>query len=86
MSNRYSVPVNRAHREVTLKAYPFFVEIWDGTQLLAQHPRCYEREQDIFNPLHYLPLLEQRPGAFIFSRVATISLPTNPFVFCHEWV
>jgi hypothetical protein len=23
-----------------------------------------ERKQDILNPLHYLPLLEQRPGAF----------------------
>lgn len=67
-TNRYSVPVNRARREVTLKAYPFTVEIWDGMQLLARHPRCYEREQDIFDPLHYLPLLEQRPGAFDYAK------------------
>jgi transposase len=67
-TNRYSVPVKRARREVTLKAYPFTVEIWDGMELLASHPRCYERYQDILDPLHYLPLLEQRPGAFDFTK------------------
>jgi hypothetical protein len=32
--------------------------------IIASHSRCFEREQDIFDPLHYLSLLEQRPGAF----------------------
>ena len=67
-TNRYSVPVKRVRREVTLKAYPFTVEIWDGIELLASHPRCYGRYQDILDPLHYLPLLEQRPGAFDFTK------------------
>jgi len=67
-TNRYSVPVNRARREVTLKAYPFQIEIWNGIELLARHPRCYGREQDIFDPLHYLFLLEQRPGAFEYAK------------------
>ena len=66
-TNRYSVPVSRARREVTLKAYPFRVDMYDRAELIASHPRCYEREQDIFNPLHYLPLLEQRPGAFEYA-------------------
>lgn len=57
-TNRYGVPVARTRREVTVKAYPFHVEIFDRDQLLASHPRCYEREQDIFDPLHYLPLLK----------------------------
>jgi transposase len=67
-TNRYSVPANRACREVTLKAYPFQVEIWDRTELLASHARCYGREQDIFDPQHYLPLLESRPGAFDYAK------------------
>ena len=85
-TNRYSVPVERARREVIVKAYPFHVDIFDpnpnpnGDQphnqpglpglpgLLARHPRCYEREQDIFEPLHYLPLLAQRPGAFDYAK------------------
>lgn len=66
-TNRYSVPVAHARREVTVKAYPFHVDISDREQLLASHPRCYEREQDIFDPLHYLPLLKMRPGAFDFA-------------------
>src|SRR5712692_1698324 len=67
-TNRYSVPVSRARREVTLKAYPFHVDIYDKAELIASHLRCYEREQDIFDPLHYLPLLEQRPGAFEYAK------------------
>jgi transposase len=67
-TNRYSVPVNRARREVTVKAYPFHVDLLDGTTLLARHARCYSREQDIFDPLHYLPLVEQRPGAFDYAK------------------
>jgi len=67
-TNRYSAPVNRARREVIVKAYPFHIDILDGTTLLARHPRSYGREQDLFEPLHYLPLLEQRPGAFDYAR------------------
>jgi transposase len=41
----------------------------DGSgKILASHPRCYGSEQDIFDPLHYLGLLEQRPGAFEYAR------------------
>ncbi len=67
-TNRYSVPTNRARRSVTVKAYPFQLEVWDGIEMLTSHPRCYEREQDIFDPLHYLSLLEQRPGAFDYAK------------------
>ncbi len=67
-TNRYSVPVSRARRTVTLKAYPFHIEIWNETELLARHPRCYGREQDVFDPLHYLPLLERSPGALDFAK------------------
>ncbi len=68
-TNRYSVPVVKAHREVTVKAYPFSVDISDEKgNLLAHHPRSYGKEQDIFDPLHYLSLLEQRPGAFAYAK------------------
>jgi hypothetical protein len=63
-TNRYSVPAQLATKQLTLRAYPFKVEIWDGATLLATHARSYEREADILNPLHYLSLLAQRPGAF----------------------
>ena len=67
-TNRYSVPTQQARQHVTLKAYPFEVHVlFEGT-LLARHVRSYEREQDVFDPLHYLWLLEQRPGAFEYAR------------------
>ncbi len=67
-TNRYSVPANAARREVLLKAYPFPIEIFDRGTLLAHHVRCYQRDQDVFDPFHYLPLLEQRPGAFDYAK------------------
>jgi len=67
-TNRYSVPVDQARRNLLIKAYPFRVDILHLDRVLASHPRCYGREQDIFDPLHYLPLLEQRPGAFVHAK------------------
>ena len=63
-TNRYSVPVDQAARQLTLRAYPFRIEVLHQERVIAAHPRCYRREQDLFDPLHYLPLLEQRPAAF----------------------
>ncbi len=62
--NRYSVPSDMAYPNLVLKAYPFVVEIQHDREVIARHPRCYGRKQDLLDPLHYLPLLEQRPGAF----------------------
>ena len=67
-TNRYSVPADRAYRNLVLKAYPFRVDILYLDKVIASHPRCHGREQDIFDPLHYLPLLEQRPGAFEHAK------------------
>jgi hypothetical protein len=44
------------------------VEIVSLDRVLASPPRGYGREQEIFDPLHDLPLLEQRPGAFEYAK------------------
>lgn len=75
-TNRYSVPVEKARANLVIRAYSFRVDIFtqpDTTGLttatkLASHPRCYGKEQDVFDPLHYLHLLEQRPGAFEYAK------------------
>jgi len=67
-TNRYSVPTDQAFPHLTLRAYPFEVEILYQGQALARHPRRYERNQDVLDPLHYLPLLRQRPGAFEYAQ------------------
>lgn len=69
-TNRYSVPTDRAAATLRVKLYPFEVRIYrpDEAQALAVHPRCYGHKQDIFEPLHYLPLLVQRPGALNYAK------------------
>ena len=32
--------------------------------IVATHPRSFDRQQDVIEPLHYVALLVQRPGAF----------------------
>lgn len=66
-TNRYSVPTTYAGRSLVLRAFPFRVEVLYLDQVIAAHPRCFGREQDIFDPLHYLDLLEQRPAAFDYA-------------------
>jgi transposase len=69
-TNRYSVPTDRATAHLRVKLYPFEVKIYrpDEPQVVAVHPRCYGQYQDILEPLHYLPLLAQRPGALHHAK------------------
>lgn len=67
-TNRYSVPCESCRSELVLKAYPFHVEIHSNQGLIARHPRCFGHKQDVFDPLHYLFLLEQRPYAFDYAK------------------
>lgn len=63
-TNRYSVPADKARKHLTLRAYPFTIELLADNQVIATHKRCYGHQQDILDPLHYLALVAQRPGAF----------------------
>jgi transposase len=67
-SNRYSVPTDQNYRNLVLRAYPFRIDIAHMDDVIASHPRCYGQKQDVLDPLHYLPLLEQRPGAFEHAK------------------
>jgi len=59
----YSVPVAFAHREIMIKGYVGRVEIAWGKEIIARHRRSYTNGDVIYDPLHYLPLLEKKPGA-----------------------
>jgi transposase len=61
--NDYSVPTAYGHREVLVRGYVHEVVIACAADEIARHPRSYEREDFVFNPLHYLALLEQKIGA-----------------------
>ena len=62
-TNDYSVPVAYGHREVLVRGYVDWVVISCGADVIARHRRSYEREDFVFDPIHYLPLLERKTGA-----------------------
>ncbi len=62
-TNDYSVPVEWGHREVLVKGFVHEVVICAAGEVIARHRRSYEREDMVFDPLHYLVLLEQKPNA-----------------------
>jgi transposase len=62
-SNDYSVPTEYGHRQVWVKGYVHEVVIACGSEVIARHQRSYEREAVVFDPLHYLALLEQKTRA-----------------------
>jgi transposase len=62
-SNDYSVPTAYGHRDVLLRGYVHEVVICAGSEVIARHARSYQREDMVFDPLHYLALLEQKPNA-----------------------
>ena len=67
-TNDYSVPVSWAHHQVTIKASFRFIEIYRLDKIIAVHRRCWDRECQIFDPMHYLELLERKPGALDHAR------------------
>ena len=62
-SNDYSVPTAYGHREVLVRGYVHEVVIACGAEIIARHRRSWEKEDFIFDPLHYLALIEQKTNA-----------------------
>jgi len=67
-TNDYSVPVRWAHHPVVAKGDWQEVRLYAQGQEVAQHGRIWEKEQVRFEPLHYLALLERKPGALDHAR------------------
>ena len=61
--NDYSVPTSYGYCDVLVRGYVHEVVISCGAEMIARHPRSYEREDFVFEPLHYLELIEQKINA-----------------------
>ena len=57
------MPVRFGHQEVWIRGYVGEVVIGCRGEVIARHPRSYSREDVIFDPVHYLPLIEQKINA-----------------------
>jgi transposase len=61
--NHYSVDCRYAYHPVSLRAYATRVEVVVKGKVIAQHMRQFGRGKTIYNPWHYIPLLDRKPGA-----------------------
>jgi transposase len=81
-ANRYTVPTKYSGKRLTLKAYPDRLCIYDQDQLIARHPRSYDRRQDIRDDDHEKVLLEQRKSAReqrLLSQFLALSKQSGPY-------
>jgi hypothetical protein len=54
------------------------VRLLVGERLVARHERCWKKAQVCFDPVHYLALLDRKPGALDFARpLADWELPPS---------
>jgi len=61
--NRYSVDARAAGRMVLVRSHAERVVVLLGEDVVADHPRCFRRDQIVYDPWHYLPVLMKKPGA-----------------------
>jgi hypothetical protein len=79
--NDYSVPTTYGFRDVVVKGFVHEVVILCGGAEIARHPRCYGEGAFVADPLHYLALIETKPGAL--DQAAALQGWELPEVFQH---
>ena len=71
-TNDYSAPVAYGHRDVLARGNANEVVISCGAEIIARHPRSYEQDDFVFDPIHYLPLPEQKTAGLDQFRGDTL--------------
>lgn len=66
--NDYPVPVRWAHHPAVVHGFCQRVVIYSQGEAIAPHGRLWSKEDVCFEPLHYLALLEKKPGALDHAR------------------
>jgi transposase len=62
-NNRYSVAAHAVGRPVEIRAYADRIELRQDGRLVGEHRRSFGRDQTVFDPWHYVPVLARKPGA-----------------------
>jgi transposase len=62
-TNDYSVPTAYGFQDVIVKGFVDRVVILCRGEAIARHERCYGQGVFVFDPLHYLALIETKPNA-----------------------
>jgi hypothetical protein len=62
-NNRYSVAARAIGRPVEIRAYADRIELRQEGRLVGEHRRSFGRDQTVYDPWHYVPVLARKPGA-----------------------
>ena len=62
-NNKYSVAASAVGRPVEVRAYADRIELRQDGRLVGEHRRSFGRDQTVFDPWHYVPVLARKPGA-----------------------
>ena len=62
-NNRYSVAAGAVGRPVEVRAYAGRIELRQDGRVVGEHRRSFGRDQTVFDPWHYVPVLARKPGA-----------------------
>lgn len=74
--NDYSAPVAYAHHDILAKGYIDRVVLCHKAMIVAEHRRSWGKQGVFYNYVHYLPLLERKPGSLDHARpMADLNLP-----------
>ena len=62
-NNKYSVAARAVGRPVEIQGYAERIVIRQDGAIVGEHVRCFGRNQTIYDPWHYVPVLARKPGA-----------------------
>ena len=62
-NNKCSVAASAVGRAVEVRAYADRIKLWQDGRMVGKHRRCFGRDQTVFDPWHYAPVLARKPGA-----------------------
>ena len=62
-NNKYSVPARAVGRPVEIQAYADRIMVRQDGEVVAEHARRFGRDQTVYDPWHYVPVLARKPGA-----------------------
>jgi transposase len=62
-NNKYSVAARAVGRPVEIQTYAEGIVIRQDGAIVGEHARCFGRNQTIYDPWHYVPVLARKPGA-----------------------
>ncbi len=62
-NNKYSVAARAVGRPVEIRAYAERIELRQDGAVVGEHRRSFGRDQTMYDPWHYVPVLARKPGA-----------------------